>query len=101
MNWFTSLRPAGRILLVTTCILLIGFMIPQHLSMPVQDAGLKSYAQNSYWAYPWGKSVTHKGVDIFARAGTPVHPATGGLVVYTGQISVVNKGSNKGEAVQK
>src|SRR3569833_4037881 len=36
--------------------------------------------------YPWGKSVTHKGVDIFAKAGTPIHPSTPGLVVYTGEI---------------
>ena len=55
--------------------------------MPVQNADRNSYAQDSYWAYPWGKSVTHKGVDIFAKAGTPIHSATDGLVLYTGQIS--------------
>jgi murein DD-endopeptidase MepM/ murein hydrolase activator NlpD len=76
----------NKALLVTGSVILIGFLLPQHLSMPVQGANLKSYAQNSYWAYPWGKSVTHKGVDIFAREGTPIHPATAGLVVYSGQI---------------
>ena len=44
----------------------------------------KSYSQNSFWAYPWGKSVTHKGVDIFAKKGTEIHPATAGIVLYKG-----------------
>jgi hypothetical protein len=87
MKWLKSPRPATKVLLVAACIVLIGFLIPQHLSMPVQNADRNSYAQDSYWAYPWGKSVTHKGVDIFAKAGTPIHPATDGLVLYTGQIS--------------
>ncbi|RYY87713.1 MAG: M23 family metallopeptidase [Chitinophagaceae bacterium] len=52
--------------------------------MPVRGAGRGSYDQHSFWAYPWGESVTHKGVDIFARRGTPVEAATGGLVVYSG-----------------
>ena len=86
MKWFRSLRPTYKVLLVTASVILIGFLLPQHLSMPVEGANLKSFAQNSYWAYPWGKSVTHKGVDIFAREGTPIHPATPGLVVYSGQI---------------
>ena len=50
--------------------------------MPVEGATAKNYAQNSFWFYPWGKSVTHKGVDIFGRKGRAVHPATAGIVVY-------------------
>lgn len=87
MKWYASLSLIGKILLITSVIVVAGFLIPQHLSMPVQGANIKSYAQDSYWAYPWGKSITHKGVDIFAKAGTPIHPSTPGLVVYTGQIS--------------
>ncbi|MBC7651964.1 MAG: M23 family metallopeptidase [Deinococcales bacterium] len=56
--------------------------------MPVQGATKNSYNQNAYWYYPWGKSVTHKGVDIFAKEGTAIHPATSGLVIYTGQIAM-------------
>jgi len=55
--------------------------------MPVEGATRKSYSQNSFWAYPWGKSVTHKGVDIFAKKGTDVHPATAGIVLYRGKNS--------------
>lgn len=67
---------------------LIGFLIPQSIKMPVEGATTNSYAQNSFWFYPWGKSVTHKGVDIFAKKETAVHSATNGIVVYKGQISM-------------
>ena len=69
-------------------VLIAGFLIPQQYSMPVSKATVKSYAQNSFWFYPWGKSVTHKGVDIFAKKRTPVISATSGIVLYTGQISM-------------
>ena len=53
--------------------------------MPVQGATKDSYSQNSFWAYPWGESVTHKGVDIFAKKKTPVQAATPGIVIRTGK----------------
>jgi murein DD-endopeptidase MepM/ murein hydrolase activator NlpD len=65
-------------------VLLSGYMIPQSFHMPVAGATMKSYDQHSFWAYPWGKSVTHKGVDIFAAHGTDVTSSTPGLVVYDG-----------------
>jgi murein DD-endopeptidase MepM/ murein hydrolase activator NlpD len=72
---------AGFFLLV----FLAGYLIPQNLTMPVEGAGSNSYNKNSFWAYPWGTSITHKGVDIFAPIGTNVKAATNGLVVYTGK----------------
>jgi murein DD-endopeptidase MepM/ murein hydrolase activator NlpD len=81
----TNSRPWARIALVLVLILVVGFIIPQHLSIPVEGATRNSYDQHSFWAYPWGESVTHKGVDIFAERGTYVHSATAGLVVCTGQ----------------
>lgn len=65
-------------------IFLLGFLIPQNLKMPVQGATSSDYNPESYWAYPWGKSVTHKGVDIFAENGTPLNSATNGIVLSTG-----------------
>lgn len=56
----------------------LGFLIPQKLRMPVEGATKKSYSQKSFWAYPWGRSVPHKGVDLFARKGTNIRPATAG-----------------------
>ena len=75
-----------RILLILLALLFIGFMIPQPFSIPVRGATRNSYNQQSFWAYPWGTSVTHKGVDIFAREGTVVASSTGGLVLFVGEI---------------
>ena len=69
-------------------ILFLGFLIPQSFKMPVEGATKQSYSQESFWYYPWGKSLTHKGVDIFAKKGTPVRSATVGLVLYQGTISM-------------
>ena len=85
------MRNVKRILLVLFIILLTEFLIPEKFSMPVKGAGKTSYNQQSFWAYPWGTSVTHKGVDIFATQGTDVVASTGGLVLYTGTIK---KGGN-------
>ena len=59
--------------------------------MPVVGATRSSYDQRSFWYYPWGNSVTHKGVDIFAKEGTAITSSTPGIVIYTGQIE---KGGN-------
>ncbi len=72
-------------------ILVIGYCLPQQFVMPVAGANGKSYSDNSFWFYPWGKSVTHKGVDIFSKKGTPVLSSSYGMVVYTG---VLERGGN-------
>jgi hypothetical protein len=33
-------------------LLLIGFIVPQNLEMPVSGATKNDYNQQSYWAYP-------------------------------------------------
>lgn len=40
--------------------------------IPVKNATTKSGNEKSFWAYPWGTSITHKGIDIFAPNGTDV-----------------------------
>ena len=78
-NWIKT------ILLVLVVVTIVGFLLPQVFKMPVQSATIGSYDQHSYWAYPWGESVTHKGVDIFARKGTSVHSSTYGMVLFSGK----------------
>ena len=78
------LNTIKKLFIVLMVVLVIGYLIPQKIRMPVDGATRKSYSQNSFWAYPWGKSVTHKGVDIFAKRGTNIHPATPGIVLYKG-----------------
>ncbi|WP_337044046.1 M23 family metallopeptidase [Emticicia sp. 17c] len=74
-----------RIALSFLLLLVISvLLVPQGFRVPVSGATKASYNQQSYWYYPWGKSGTHKGVDIFAEKGTPVTAATKGLVIYKG-----------------
>ena len=69
-------------------IIVIGLILPQKFSMPVDGATSADYNSQSFWFYPWGKSVTHKGVDIFAKEGTPIRSSTSGLVIFCGQIKI-------------
>ncbi len=83
-------------LIMLLIFLMIGFTIYLHMDpldyvMPVVGATKKSYNQQSFWAYPWGTSGHHKGVDIFAKKHTPVVSATRGIVVFNG---VLSKGGN-------
>lgn len=76
------------ILLVFFIVIVVGLIIPQNLKMPVDGATGNSYHPKSFWFYPWGKSGTHKGVDIFAKEGTTISSSTSGLVIYTGQLKL-------------
>ena len=80
-----------KFLFVITAIILLGLLLPQPFIMPVEGATDKDYNPNSFWFYPWGKSVTHKGVDIFAKEGTRVFSSTSGLVIFAGQIEIGGK----------
>jgi len=80
-----------RTLLVVLAVLGAGFLLPEPFIVPVQGAKRGSYDQRSFWYYPWGKCVTHKGVDVFAERGTPVLSAVPGIVVFKGH---VNMGGN-------
>ena len=77
--------------MIMLVILVVGLLLPQNLSNPVEGATHSDYNHESFWYYPWGKSVTHKGVDIFANTGTELHPATYGWVLYCGEISMGGK----------
>jgi|TARA_B110000238_G_scaffold47761_1_gene51859 murein DD-endopeptidase MepM/ murein hydrolase activator NlpD len=56
--------------------------------MPVDGATKVDYNKDTFWYYPWGKSVTHKGIDIFANEGTDLKSATYGIVLFVGEIKV-------------
>ena len=65
-------------------IVIIGMALPEEIQMPVNGATSADFNDASYWAYPWGDSGTHKGLDIFAPKNTYVRPAAGGLVLRSG-----------------
>ncbi|MFD1293947.1 M23 family metallopeptidase [Lutibacter holmesii] len=56
--------------------------------MPVENATNNDFNKDSFWYYPWGQSVTHKGVDIFAKDGTKINSSVSGLVLFSGEIPV-------------
>ncbi|SFU74888.1 Peptidase family M23 [Pustulibacterium marinum] len=81
------MKKTKRILGCLLVLIVIGFLIPENFQMPVSGASSADYHPKSFWFYPWGKSVTHKGVDIFANSGTPINSATNGFVLYSGHIN--------------
>ena len=76
-----------KIIFVLLIIVLSGLIVPQDLTMPVNGATKADYNSKSFWYFPWGKSITHKGVDIFASKGVKISSATCGFVLSTGKVS--------------
>ena len=64
----------------------IGFLIPEPKIIPVENATKNDWNKNSFWFYPWGRSVVHKGIDIFGNKGTSVIASTHLWIIYTGEI---------------
>lgn len=81
-KWLIRLFFLGIVMLVA------GFLVPENPVIPVEHATVKDWNRNSFWRHPWGKSVTHKGIDIFADWGTNVRSATPGLVIFSGSLSL-------------
>lgn len=76
------MRKSIKIVMLGIVIIVIaGFVVPQDLRMPVAGANANSYNHETFWHEGWGSSVVHKGVDIFAKRGTPIHSSTLGIVV--------------------
>ena len=71
-------------ILLLLSVFLVGWIIPETVRVPVRGATASDWNPQSFWYYPWGRSGTHKGIDIFARLGTPVLAASDGLVLHTG-----------------
>jgi len=68
-----------KLLFALAVVLIFIFVLPTRIQNPVEGCGRESYNQTSFW-HPWGDH-RHAGIDIFARKGTAVHPAIGGIVV--------------------
>lgn len=70
--------------LVALLVLLLGFAPSDRLVLPVKGASSGDWNAKSFWFSPWGKSGVHRGIDIFAKEGTPVLAASSGIVVQSG-----------------
>lgn len=82
-------RPRKRYLLLALC--LAWLLAPEWPQVPVQGASSKDWHPQSFWFEPWGRSGVHKGIDIFARTGTPVVAPSYGLVLLRGEIAMGGK----------
>jgi murein DD-endopeptidase MepM/ murein hydrolase activator NlpD len=77
---------------VILCILFLfimlfswSFLTKVEFAPPVKGCSKNSYSQNDFLSPRDGHK--HKGIDIFAKSGTPVVSSTFGIVVYTGVLS--------------
>ena len=71
----------NRLIIGILSIVLMGFLIPQNLKMPVVGADSNSYYHETVRYEGWGSSLVHEGVDVLAKQGTRVHSATWGIVL--------------------
>ena len=48
-----------RITIGILSIILVGFLVPQNLKMPVVGADSNSYNHETFWYEGWGTSIVH------------------------------------------
>lgn len=77
-----------KITILLAVILALGLLLPERGVIPVYHATPNDWNSKSFWYAPWGKSGVHKGVDIFAKQGTPVLSSVDGIVIFTGNIDM-------------
>ena len=79
----TSIIKKAAVAILTTAIVVIsiGFLLPEHLSIPVRGSTPADWNHNSFWFKPWGKSGVHRGIDIFAGEGREVVSSCPGIVL--------------------
>ncbi len=65
-------------------VLVLIYLPDEDNVMPVENATSHDWNPKSFWYYPWGRSITHKGVDVFAKEGTKVVARSRGLVIFSG-----------------
>lgn len=90
-NWAKSSSKRLRFWLACLIITVIGYCLPDPATIPVAGATSADWNPQSFWFYPWGKSGTHKGIDIFATAGTNVISDGYGIVTFAGELSTGGK----------
>ena len=81
-------RNLGRTAAALIAVVVCGLLIPENALIPVAGAVRTDWNAKSFWFEPWGQSGVHKGIDIFAKQGTPVIAAVPGVVVYRGQLGI-------------
>ena len=55
------------------------------LFIPVDGATTADWHPESFWYEPWGSSVVHRGIDIFAERGTDIIAPAGLVILRAGE----------------
>jgi len=76
-------------LAIVICLVAFIALTDIKYASPVKGSTINSYSQNDFLSPRDGHK--HKGIDIFAKSGTPVVSATKGIVVYTGIFKIGGK----------
>lgn len=72
---------------VLLAVFLFWGVLPEWPQIPVAGASARDWNPRTFWFEPWGRSGVHKGIDILAKLGTPVHSASYGVVLFRGEIA--------------
>jgi len=80
-----------RLFLFFILLFTLGFIFPEKKVIPVAGATSSDWNKDTFWYEPWGSSGVHKGIDIFAKKGTPAISTTNMFILYTGSLP---KGGN-------
>lgn len=51
------------------------------INFPFEETRTISWNKESYWYYPWGESVVHKGIDFFGEMNTEIISPVNGIVI--------------------
>ena len=51
------------------------------INFPFEETQPISWNKESYWYYPWGESVVHKGVDFFGVLNPEIISPVNGIVI--------------------
>jgi murein DD-endopeptidase MepM/ murein hydrolase activator NlpD len=59
-------------------------LLPTNPISPIKSNIVKKIDPLTFWYYPWGQSVVHKGIDIFCAKHTEVVSPVQGMVINSG-----------------
>ena len=75
------------IVVVVIIVLLNLFDNRKKIIIPVEGATYLNWDNDSYWYYPWGKSIVHRGIDIFGDLNTEIISPINGIIIDNGYSS--------------